>query len=177
MKNMLSMNPSFSIPARSSELTKYFKGSGTWWMRNYYFNTRSHKQIPLHVLPTLVGAKRCSSTQLSCKGKQSDEVKSPNIPHNNVGIPAYTQKHKNRRAVELNGLCLKCFVRATVQCAWFAPQSPAESVSGLILYVIHYIRWQRIYNQSGIVCKFKHFIATVKKNSSKLWLRFTAKMK
>lgn len=98
MKNTLSMNPSSSIPARPSELTKYFKGSGTWWMRNYYFKIRSHKQIPFHVFPTLVDAKRCSSTQLGCRGRQSDEVKSPNIPNNNSHI------HKR-------------FVRVTVQSA------------------------------------------------------------
>lgn len=53
-KNTRSMNTSSSNPAQSSELTKYFKGSGTWWMRKYYFNIRSHEQIPLHVPLTLV---------------------------------------------------------------------------------------------------------------------------
>lgn len=120
MKNMLSMNPSSSNPARPSELTKYFKGGGTWWRRKYYFNIKSAKQIPFRVPPP----PRCQKMlqhpaelqrRATWGGQRSKQTK-----YQYWNSHMHTKKPK-QTCGELNGLCLTCFVTAAVQCVWFAP--------------------------------------------------------
>lgn len=133
-----------------SELTKYFKGSGTWRMRNYYLNIKSSKQILLHVASILVPKDVTAPSWAATRGGQRSQ-------NTNIGIPTCT--HTCRAGTwSLFEMFCHCYSAMCMICTSVF----SLSASGLILYVIHYSCWEKIYNQT--MCKFKHFIATVKKN-------------
>lgn len=94
---------------RPSGLITYFKGSGTWWMRNCYFNL---EEPGADTSPRPGGCQKMFQHPADLRRKSNPTRSKVQIYP--ITILEFPHTHKNRLAAERNGLCLKCFVRAAV---------------------------------------------------------------